>query len=83
MMNDIQSTAEPNPWPMLLWLVLGPVPLILALAFHSHAPARPEAEARRSRQVEIMAAADSTVISSQIESKAERRAKEPQTASRR
>jgi hypothetical protein len=25
-----------NPWPMLIWLLIGPVPLFLVLAYQSH-----------------------------------------------
>jgi hypothetical protein len=37
--NDARN-AELDSWPMFLWLVLGPLPLILALAYHPPRPAK-------------------------------------------
>ncbi|MBZ5496668.1 MAG: hypothetical protein LAP85_09715 [Acidobacteriia bacterium] len=44
------DSARSNPWPMLVWLLLGPMPLFLVLAFQAHrAPAHGKAEAMTSR----------------------------------
>jgi len=83
MKHETLGNTDRNPWPMLMWLVLGPVPLILLLAFHSHAPARPDSMAVSQRQSGFLAAAEIAPETAKVETSAEKRLKDPQAGSRR